>query len=85
LLSIKLKEYQEARHPLFFEFPIGQDLPTEPGLIVVRGPRQYGKSTWLELSIQRTFEDFGSGSVFYLNGDEIDGNKRLGKRIQKGL
>ncbi len=77
----KIKEYSSARNPLFFEFPLGQDIPEEPGLIVVRGPRQYGKSTWLELSIQDTLRKYGNGSVFYLNGDEIDDNKDLSLKL----
>ncbi len=46
-------------------------LPAEPGIIVIRGPRQYGKSTWLEQQIKITIEKFGAGSALYLNGDEI--------------
>jgi len=47
------------------------DLPDEPGLIILRGPRQYGKSTWLEFQISRSYETHGAGSCFYLNGDDI--------------
>src|SRR3990167_1527951 len=55
-----------------FRFDFGLDkLPQEPGLIFVRGPRQYGKSTWLEQQIAHTIEEFGPGSALYLNGDEI--------------
>jgi len=46
-------------------------LPMEPGVIMIRGPRQYGKSTWLEQQIKLTIEEFGAGSALYLNGDEI--------------
>jgi uncharacterized protein len=77
----KIKEYEEARHPLFFEFPLGRDLPKDPGLIVIRGPRQYGKSTWLEVSIKDTVEEFGNGSALYLNGDEIDDHKELSEKL----
>lgn len=77
----KIKEYNEARHPFFFEFPLGRELPKESGLIVVRGPRQYGKSTWLELSIMDTLKEFGNGSALYLNGDEIDDNKELSEKL----
>jgi len=33
----------------FFDWDFGlAELPREAGIIVIRGPRQYGKSTWLE-------------------------------------
>ncbi len=55
-----------------FKLEFGLDkLPEEPGLIIVRGPRQYGKSTWLEEQIAITIKTFGPGSALYLNGDEI--------------
>jgi predicted AAA+ superfamily ATPase len=55
-----------------FEMDFGLDaLPDEPGLIVVRGPRQYGKSTWLEQQLKATITDHGPGAAYYLNGDEI--------------
>ena len=66
----RLVEYESRRNPFFFEFGL-QELPREPGLILVRGPRQYGKSTWLDLKIRKTIEDFGKGTALYLNGDEI--------------
>lgn len=35
-----------AASPFVFRFDFGlAELPEEPGLILVRGPRQYGKST----------------------------------------
>ena len=55
-----------------FEADFGlKDLPEEPGLILVRGARQLGKSTWLEAELKKTLDRFGPGSAFYLNGDEI--------------
>ncbi len=77
----KIKEYSESRNPFFFEFDLGQKLPVQPGLIIIRGPRQYGKSTWLELAIQDTVEHFGIGSALYLNGDEIDDVDDLEQQI----
>jgi predicted AAA+ superfamily ATPase len=47
------------------------ELPEEPGLLLVRGPRQYGKSTWLEGRIRTTVTRAGPGSAFYLNGDQL--------------
>lgn len=38
--------------PYVFQFDFGLDvLPTEPGILLIRGARQYGKSTWLEQQI----------------------------------
>jgi uncharacterized protein len=61
-----------ARAPFRFQFDFGlPDLPLEPGVLLIRGARQYGKSTWLEGSIHRTVEEHGPGSALYLNGDEL--------------
>ncbi|MBD3335424.1 MAG: AAA family ATPase [Candidatus Eisenbacteria bacterium] len=61
-----------AAAPFVFEVDFGlPELPTEAGLILVRGPRQYGKSTWLESQVRSTIERFGPGTAFRLNGDEI--------------
>ncbi len=60
------------RSPFVFERDFGLSrLPDEPGVITVRGARQYGKSTWLEGQLRGTVEAHGPGSAFYLNGDEI--------------
>ncbi|MBI3985928.1 MAG: ATP-binding protein [Lentisphaerae bacterium] len=60
------------RVPFQFQVDFGLDrLPTEPGIIVIRGPRQYGKSTWIEQQLLLTVKDFGPGTAFYLNGDDI--------------
>lgn len=58
--------------PFVFRFDFGLDaLPEEPGVILVRGPRQYGKSTWLEQQVRETVVRNGPGTAFYLNGDEL--------------
>lgn len=55
-----------------FRFEFGLDeIPAEPGLITIRGPRQYGKSTWLDMNLRQSIQDFGKGTAFYLNGDEF--------------
>jgi len=67
-----------ARLPFVFSFEFGlEKLPEEPGIILIRGPRQYGKSTWLEQQIRTTVHDFGPGTAFYLNGDAIPDAERL--------
>ena len=60
------------RLPITFKIDFGLNkLPKLPGVLCVRGARQFGKSTWLESKIYETIESFGPGSAFYLNGDEI--------------
>lgn len=56
-------------------------LPKEPGILIIRGPRQYGKSTWLEQEIYKTIKEFGKGTAFYLNGDNIPDQHNLEKEI----
>ena len=56
-------------------------LPEEPGVLLIRGPRQYGKSTWLECRIAETIHTFGAGSAVYLNGDVIDSVRTLREEI----
>ena len=65
-----------------FEFGL-TDLPEESGLIVVRGARQYGKSTWLESELLKSFRNFGVGTTSYLNGDLIANNKELESEIAR--
>jgi hypothetical protein len=67
----------------FFNWDFGlSELPREPGNIVIRGPRQYGKSTWLEFQLQETLRHFGPGSAFFLNGDYIAGPDELEREIE---
>ena len=41
--------------PVQFKPEFGLDkLPDQPGLILVRGARQFGKSTWLELCLRES-------------------------------
>ncbi len=76
--------YQLSRSPYIFEceFGLGQ-LPVEPGVLLIRGPRQYGKSTWLEQQIVATIETFGAGSAFYLNGDFLSDANALSRELIK--
>src|SRR5512139_1394340 len=66
----RIVEMESKTHQFRFEFGLNE-LPKEPGLIIIRGPRQYGKSTWLEMNLRWSVEEFGKGSSYYLNGDEI--------------
>jgi predicted AAA+ superfamily ATPase len=70
----------------FFTWDFGLDaLPPEPGIIVIRGPRQYGKSTWLEYQLRETLKAFGPGTALFLNGDYIAGPDELEAEIERLL
>jgi uncharacterized protein len=67
----------------FFNWDFGlAELPREPGIIVIRGPRQYGKSTWLEYQLRETLLQFGPGTALFLNGDYIAGPNELERDIE---
>ncbi len=58
--------------PYVFNIDFGlKKLPTEPGILMIRGARQYGKSTWLEQALYDTIEQFGPGTAYYLNGENL--------------
>ncbi len=60
------------RQPRTFRIDFGlPDLPLEPGILIIRGPRQYGKSTWLESALRDSVTRHGPGSAYFLNGDEM--------------
>src|SRR5688572_8567195 len=70
----------------FFNWDFGlAELPQEPGIIVIRGPRQYGKSTWLEYQLRETIRRFGGGTALFLNGDYIAGPDELESEIESLL
>ena len=53
--------------PYIFKMDFGmKTLPLEPGMLLIRGARQYGKSTWLEQQLYHTVQQFGGSSAFYL-------------------
>jgi uncharacterized protein len=61
-----------AQQGLAFDIDFGLPvLPAAPGVLSIRGPRQYGKSTWLEQQLLDSVRTGGPGSAFYLNGDHI--------------
>lgn len=77
-----LEAYEQRSLPLPFEFGL-DELPKEPGFIAIRGPRQYGKSTWLEVNLADTVQEFGKGSALYLNGDDIADHEELFTKIEE--
>ena len=52
--------FEALQHKRFvFAFDFGLPvLPKDPGLLLIRGARQYGKSTWLETALTQ----FGSSA-----------------------
>ncbi len=73
-----------SKQPAVFRHSFGLDeLPQEAGVLMIRGARQYGKSTWLQQQIKETIEAFGPGSAFYLNGDDIRNQYDLADEIEK--
>lgn len=66
----RLEALKEAEAVFSFEFGL-DDLPAEPGVLMIRGARQYGKSTWMEQCIKETIRAYGPGSALFLNGDYI--------------
>lgn len=71
-----------------YVFPVDfglTELPHEPGVLLIRGARQYGKSTWLEQQLRATLITVGPGSAYYLNGDEIPTAQALAEAIREIL
>ncbi len=62
-----------------------QTLPEIPGLLTIRGPRQFGKSTWLESQLYLFCKEHGPGSAFYLNGDVIIDQQDLLNKLESIL
>lgn len=71
-----------ARYVFHVDFGLPA-LPTEPGILLIRGARQYGKSTWLEQQIYYTIQQFGRGTAYYLNGDHIPDADALEQAIDQ--
>lgn len=73
-----------AREPVVFRPDFGLDeLPCEPGVLLIRGARQFGKSTWLEGEIAATIREHGAGSALYLNGDELIDARDLMRAVRE--
>jgi predicted AAA+ superfamily ATPase len=71
-----------AFSPVRFEpaFGLGE-LPAEPGVLFIRGARQYGKSTWLEARLRETVAAHGPGTALYLNGDTLVDEEALERAV----
>jgi uncharacterized protein len=68
--------------PFSFKIDFGLDtLPTAPGVILIRGARQLGKSTWIEEQVLANYREHGPGTTFYLNGDYIRDKEDLESQI----
>lgn len=76
----RLAEMESRAAQFRFEFGL-KALPQEPGLITIRGPRQYGKSTWLEMNLRDSIQEFGKGTAYYLNGDDITSAEQLDSEL----
>jgi predicted AAA+ superfamily ATPase len=71
-----LKRLSEGN--VIFEHDFGLDiLPCEHGFLTIRGPRQFGKITWLEQQVYKTLKEFGPGTGFYINGDYFGSHQEL--------
>ena len=79
----RLEALQDSPFRFRTEFGL-ERLPEEPGLLLIRGARQYGKSTWLESELRDTIKAYGGGSAFYINGDELADAEAL-VRVVRGL
>ncbi|MFH0919837.1 MAG: AAA family ATPase [Fibrobacterota bacterium] len=76
-----LERLEKARFRFNMDFGLAT-LPEEPGILLVRGARQYGKSTWLEGCIRDSIIKFGPGCAFYLNGDFSGSDQELEDSIR---
>jgi predicted AAA+ superfamily ATPase len=72
----KLDELREQPFVMDTGFSI-DELPERPGVLLIRGARQYGKSTWLQQQIAQTIDRFGPGSAFFIDGDELRDSSAL--------
>ncbi len=73
-----------AKAPAVFRLEFGLDeLPTDPGVLLLRGPRQYGKSTWLEGAMRETVLRHGPGSALFLDGDYLRDADHLSEELSR--
>jgi hypothetical protein len=78
----RLESLRDA--PAVFRVEIGVDrLPVEPGVLLIRGARQYGKSTWLEGAMRDTVREHGPGTAFFLDGDYVRDADHLAAEVSR--
>jgi predicted AAA+ superfamily ATPase len=70
--------------PAVFRMEFGLErLPLEPGVLLIRGARQTGKSTWLERAMRETIEEHGPGSALFLDGDHLRDADQLAEQLER--
>src|SRR5262249_55800417 len=70
--------------PTIFRVDLGlAELPAEPGVILIRGARQYGKSTWLEGALRDTVKTHGPGTALFLDGDYLKDAEHLALEVSR--
>lgn len=73
-----------ADAPAVFRVEFGlEKLPTSPGVILIRGARQVGKSTWLEGALRDTLRDHGPGTALFLDGDYLRDAEHLASEVSR--
>ncbi len=61
------------------------ELPMSPGILVIRGPRQYGKSTWLEGRLRASAEELGPGSALFVDAQELADGGALRRQVRRTI
>ncbi len=70
--------------PAVFRIEFGLDeVPATPGVILIRGARQYGKSTWLEGALRDTVRRHGPGTALFLDGDYLRDSDQLASELSR--
>jgi predicted AAA+ superfamily ATPase len=78
----RLESLRDA--PAVFRVEMGlEPLPIEPGVLLIRGARQYGKSTWLETVMRDTVRQHGPGTAFFLDGDYLRDADHLSAEVSR--
>jgi predicted AAA+ superfamily ATPase len=78
----RLEALEDA--PAVFRVEFGLDeVPATPGVILIRGARQYGKSTWLEGAIRDTVRRHGPGTALFLDGDYLRDADQLASELSR--
>lgn len=78
----RLEALRDAPAVFRIEMGLGA-LPAEPGVLLIRGARQYGKSTWLEAAMRDTVREHGPGAAFFLDGDYLRDADHLSAEVSR--